>query len=91
MPNKKWYEKKKYINFTPSTPREWGQRVWDKFEEELDKRGYDNSVGNYNYLMGMILMGIVMEMVSDINDTVVFKIVEEKINKKLNVWEKERQ
>lgn len=75
----KWYEREDYINFNPCTPEQWGQRVWDKFQEELDRRGYDNSTGNYNYLIGMILMEMVCDMTDEVG-THALKIIEKKIS-----------
>lgn len=87
MPKKKeWYERKEYINFKPSTLEEWGQRVWDRFQEELDRRGYDNSMGDNNYLIGMILM----EMVDDLrNEQESFELIEQRIKNRLDEWEEE--
>jgi len=81
---KKWYEREQYINFKPSTPEEWGRRVWNKFQEELDRRGYDNSMGDNNYLIGMILMDMVNASGPD-----AFVLIEEKIQKRLDNWEED--
>lgn len=36
----------------PKAPWEDWQRVWDKFQETIDRAGFDNSMGDWNYLLG---------------------------------------
>lgn len=86
---KKWYERKKYIHFKPSTLEEWGQRVWDKFQEELDRRGYNNSTCAYNYLIGVMLM----EMVDSFKTTEqeAFDLIKQKIENMMDEWEEENR
>jgi len=36
----------------PKAPWEDWQRVWDKFQETINQAGFDNSMGDYNYLIG---------------------------------------
>jgi len=49
---KKWYERAEYKNQKLETPEDNWQRVWDKFQETIDRKGWDNSTGDYNYLIG---------------------------------------
>lgn len=36
----------------PKAPWEDWQRVWDKFQETINQEGFDNSMGDWNYLIG---------------------------------------
>jgi hypothetical protein len=86
---KKWYEYKSYINFKPSTPKEWGRRVWDRFQEEIGRRGgYDNSMGDHNYLIGMVMMDMVTDY-TDKSDKFALEIIEKRIKQRLDDWEEE--
>jgi hypothetical protein len=86
MPKRKaWYERKEYINFKPSTLEEWGQRVWDRFQEELDRRGYDNSMGDNNYLIGMVMMDMTDGFRHTEEES--FGLIEQKILDRIDEWE----
>ena len=37
-------------------PWEHWQRVWDKFQETIDREGFDNSMGDLNYLIGRYIL-----------------------------------
>ena len=87
---KEWYERKEYINFKPSTPEECGQRVWDKFQEELDRRGYDNSMGDNNYLIGMVIMEMIVDWTDEVGEHA-FEIIEKRIKRRLDNWEEENR
>lgn len=52
---KPWYEKSCYKNFVPKTKEEHWERIWDRFQETIERNGNDNSMGDYNYLIGRYL------------------------------------
>lgn len=52
---KKWYERAEYKNDKLDTPEKCWQRVWDKFQETVERTGADNSTGDYNYLIGRFI------------------------------------
>ncbi len=49
---KKWFERAEYKNKKLETPRDCWERVWDKFQETIERQEWDNSTGDYNYLIG---------------------------------------
>lgn len=80
---KNWYDKRDYVNFTPSTREEWGQRVWDKFNEMIERRELDNSMGDHNYIMGVVLMDMICDFTDEI-DGRALKIFEDRLNNELD-------
>ena len=52
---KPWYERAEYKNLKPKTLNEFSRRVWDKFQETIERDGLDNSTGDHNYLIGRFI------------------------------------
>jgi hypothetical protein len=53
---KPWYEKVQYKKFVPVTNEDKWQRLWDKFQETLDRDSLDNSMGDHNYLISRYIL-----------------------------------
>lgn len=49
---KAWYERAAYKNRKLLTPEDHWDDVWSVFQETIERLGYDNSMGDANYLIG---------------------------------------
>jgi hypothetical protein len=53
--HKEWYERSEYRKKKLLTPEDCWERVWNKFQEIIERSELDNSTGDYNYLIGRFI------------------------------------